>query len=160
MLPEREAASDKTRGSHDGRPVLPVRLLCDLIGICSTPTSCRRQLAFKVDDVSELSFQEDVLLLEKTVRDLVALQDQEQLRQFNSSLGPGHTRRLADQITAAFYKACWIGNLGAAKQLVEALECEVKRSIRTAGVDRRRDSDGIAAVQARYELEVKQRRQE
>ena len=160
VLPGREAMSEKAWESHDGKPALLVRVLLNPTGTCSSPISCRRQLAYKVDDVNEFSFQDDVLLMEVAVRNLVALQDQEQLRQVNSSLGPRLTRRLADQITAAFYKACWIGDLGVVRQLVEALECEVKRSIRLAGVDRRHDSGDIAAVQARYELEVTQGQQE
>ena len=110
--------------------------------------------------MNDPSFQTDALPLEEAVRDLAALQDQEGLGQTNDSPEPRHRRRLTDQITASFYEACRMGNLDAAKHLVEALECEVKRSIRIAGVDRRRNSDGIAAVQARYESEMARKRQE
>ena len=110
--------------------------------------------------MNEPSFQTDALLLEEAVRDLAALQDQEGLGQTNNSPEPRHRRRLTDQITASFYEACRIGNLDAAKHLVEALECEVKRSIRVAGVDRRHDGDDIAAVRARYECEVGKQEQE
>ena len=73
---------------------------------------------------------------------------------------PSHTRRLSDQITASFYEACRIGNLHAARQLAEALDCEVARSARLIGTDRRKSDDGRAAVWARYELELAKAQQE
>ena len=73
---------------------------------------------------------------------------------------PSRTRRLSDQITASFYEACRIGNLHAARQLAEALDCEVARSTRQVGTDRRENDGGRAAVWARYELEVAKARQE
>lgn len=70
---------------------------------------------------------------------------------------PRYVRRLSDQITISFYEACRIGNLDAAQQLMQALECEVERSARLLGSDAREDGDDVAAVRARFELEVKRR---
>lgn len=91
---------------------------------------------------------------------LVVFQSKERLKQVSNSPEPRYTRRLSDQITTSFYEACRIGNLDAAGHLAQALECEVARSIRVAGVEERYDGDDAVAVQARYELEVRKREQE
>ena len=99
-------------------------------------------------------------LLEGTAPNLVVFQNKERLQEVSNSPEPRYTRRLSDQITASFYEACRIGNLDAAGQLAEALECEVMRSIRVAGVEDRYDGDDAAAVQARYASEVTKRQQD
>ena len=43
---------------------------------------------------------------------------------------------------------------------MEALKCEVLRSIRVAGVEDRYDGNDADAVMARYELELRKRQQE
>lgn len=100
------------------------------------------------------SYQEGVETLKGTPPNLVVFQSRERLKQISNSPEPRYTRRLSDLITNSFYEACRIGNLDAARQLMEALECEVMRSIRVAGVEERYDGDDLAAVQARYALEA------
>ena len=73
---------------------------------------------------------------------------------FVEALEPSYSRRLSDLVTAAFHEACRAGSLGAAAQLVFALECEVARSIRMVSEDRREDGDDVAAVRARLQREV------
>lgn len=73
---------------------------------------------------------------------------------FVEALEPRYSRRLSDLITAAFHEACRAGSLGAAAQLVFALECEVERSIRMVSADRREDGDDVAAVRSRLQREV------
>lgn len=104
--------------------------------------------------------QDDAPLPLGTAPNLVVFQSKQRLQQISISPKPRYIRRLSDQITASFYEACRIGNLDAARQLMEALEFEVLRSIRVAGVEDRDDGDDAAAVQARYALEVKRRRQD
>ena len=104
--------------------------------------------------------QDYAALLEGTAPNLVVFQSRERLRQISNSPEPRYTQRLSDQITASFYEACRIGNLDAAGQLAEALECEVMRSIRVAGVEERFDGDDAAAVRARYVSELKKRQRE
>lgn len=70
-------------------------------------------------------------------------------------LEPRFIRRLSDQITTSFYDACMIGNLDAARQLMLALELVVARSTRSLTNENRDDGDDVAAVHARFELEVK-----
>ena len=112
-----------------------------------------------MDDVNALPVQDDTSPPQGTAPNLVGFQSKERLQEVSSSPEPRYTRRLSDQITASFYEACRIGNLDVARQLMEALECEVLRSIRVAGIEDRYDGDDAAAVQARYELEVKKREQ-
>ena len=85
---------------------------------------------------------------------VAVLLSKERLRRIKDSPEPRFTRRLSDQITASFNEACRIGNLGAAEHLMQALECEVARSIIVAGVDDRYNGDGLSAVRARYAREV------
>lgn len=85
---------------------------------------------------------------------LVVLQSKERLKQVSEFPEPRYARRLSDLITTSFYEACRIGNLDAARQLMEALECEVLRSICLAGVEKRHSGDDLDAVQTRYSLEA------
>ncbi len=73
---------------------------------------------------------------------------------------PRYERRLSDQITTAFYEACRIGNLDAAKHLMRALEWEVARSTLLSKAEQREDGNDAAAVRARYELEISRRQRE
>lgn len=99
----------------------------------------------------------NALSLKGTPPNLVVFQSKARLEQISSAPEPRYTRRLSDLITASFFEACRIGNLDAARQLMEALECEVMRSVRVAGVEDRYDGDDLAAVQARYAQEVRKR---
>ena len=110
--------------------------------------------------MNALPVQDDAPLPLGTAPNLVVFQSKERLQEINSSPEPRYIRRLADQITASFYEACRIGNLDVARQLMEALEFEVLRSIVVAGVEDRYNGDDAAAVQARYALEVKRRQQD
>ena len=85
----------------------------------------------------------------------MVFQSRARIRQVSNSPEPRYTRRLSDLIAASFFEACRIGNLDAAKQLMEALDCEVMRSVRVAGVEDRYDGDDLALVQARYAQEVR-----
>ena len=76
------------------------------------------------------------------------------MTEVNAELEPRYTRRLADQFATSFYKACKVGNLGAAEYLMMELEHEVARSIDRAGIDQREDGNEVAAVHARFEREV------
>ena len=107
-----------------------------------------------------LSYEDDPGPLKGDAPRLVVFRSKERLRQISDSPEPRYTQRLSDQITASFYEACRIGNLSAAGHLVQALECEIARSIRVAGVEERYDGDDAAAVQARYASEVTKREQE
>ena len=122
--------------------------------------ACHRQPASKADDVNALPLQDDAPLPRGTAPNLVVFQSKERLQEVSNSPEPRYTRRLSDQITASFYEACRIGNLDVARQLMEALECEVLRSIRVAGVEDRYDGDDAAAVQARYASELEKRQRE
>ena len=150
----------KGRDDHDGSSTLNAWPSSDLTGTCSPRIPCHRQLSFKVDDVNALPFQDDAPLQQRVAPSLVVFQSKERLQEISSSPEQRYTRRLSDQITASFYEACRIGNLDAAAHLAAALECEVVRSVRVAGVEDRYDGNDIAAVQARYELEVRKRQQE
>ena len=92
--------------------------------------------------------------------DLRVFRSRERIEQVCREAEPRYARRLADQITAAFYEACRIGNLDAAGQLMQALEWEVARSTVLPVADRREDGDDAAAVRARYALEVSRRQRE
>ena len=88
---------------------------------------------------------------------LTVLQSRERLKQISNSPEPRYAQRLSDLITTSFYEACRIGNLDAARQLMEALECETLRSIRLTGVEKRHNGNDLAAVQTRYSLEAAKR---
>ena len=107
-----------------------------------------------------MSYADDPGPLKGAAPRLAVFQSRERLGQISKSPEPRYTRRLSDQITASFYEACRIDNLDAAKHLTQALECEVARSIRVAGVKNRDDGDDMAAVQARYAFKVTKRKQE
>ena len=110
----------------------------------------------KVDHVDTAFHQpDDALSLKGAPPKLVVFQSRERLRQISNAPEPRYTRRLSDLIATSFYEACRIGNLDAARQLMEALECEVARSIRVAGAENRHDGDDLAAVQARYAQEAR-----
>lgn len=66
-------------------------------------------------------------------------------------------QRLSDQITRAFYEACRIGNLDAAKDLARALEFEIARSKHLFNLDRREDGSDIDAVYGRLKVEMERR---
>jgi len=70
-----------------------------------------------------------------------------------NGMEPRYERRLSDRISTAFFEACRIGNLDAARHLLIALEYEVQRSIRLRR-DKREDGDDLAIVRARLELEL------
>jgi len=70
-----------------------------------------------------------------------------------NGMEPRYERRLSDRVSTAFFEACRIGNLDAARHLLIALEYEVQRSIRL-GRDKREDGDDLAIVRARLELEL------
>ena len=91
--------------------------------------------------------------------DLVFFQNCERIVEVGREIEPHYARRFADQITSSFYEACRIGNLDAARQLMEALDWEVVRSMVLFRADARRDGDDVAAVHARYQLEVSRREQ-
>ena len=122
--------------------------------------ACHRQPASKANDVNAPILQDDAPLPQRAAPNLVVFQSRERLQEVSNSPEPRYTRRLSDQITASFYEACRIGNLDVARQLMEALECEVLRSIRVAGVEDRYDGDDAAAVQARYASELEKRQRE
>lgn len=90
----------------------------------------------------------------------MVFKNRERLRQDSARPTSRYSQRLSDQIKASFYEACRIGNLHAARQLAEALNYEVARSLHSIGTDRRENGNGLAAVWARYELEVAQRQQD
>ena len=92
--------------------------------------------------------------------DLRVFKSRKRIEQLRNAAEPRYERRLSDQITAAFYEACRIGNLDAARHLMRALEWELARSTLLLAADQREDGDDAAAVRARYELEIsrKQRR--
>ena len=113
-----------------------------------------------MNTVDLLPHEDDPGSLKGAAPRLVIFQSKERLRQVSNSPEPRYTQRLSDQITASFYEACRIGNLDAAAQLAEALECEVMRSIRVAGVEERYDGDDAVAVRARYMSELKKRQSE
>lgn len=92
--------------------------------------------------------------------DLRVFRSRARIEQLGKAAEPRYERRLSDQITTAFYEACRIGNLDAAKQLMRALEWEVARSTLLSTSDQREDGDDAAAVRARYELEVSRRQRE
>jgi len=119
-----------------------------------------KQLTCEVDNMNAVSHENDPLSLKREAPKLVVFQSKERLTEIISSPEPRYTRRLADLITASFNEACRIGNIEAAGQLAAALKCEVARSIRVAGVEDRYDGDDVAAVQARYELEVSKQQEE
>ncbi len=91
--------------------------------------------------------------------DLVVVRNQERILEVSREIKPQYARRFADQITSSFYEACRIGNLDAARQLMEALDWEVARSMVLFRADARRDGDDVAAVHARYQLEISRREQ-
>ena len=91
--------------------------------------------------------------------DLVVFRNRERIAEVGREIKPRYARRFADQITSSFYEACRIGNLDAARQLMEALDWEVARSTVLFRADGRENGDDIAAVYARYELEVSRREQ-
>lgn len=116
------------------------------------------QLISRVDHVDTAIHQhDDTLSLKGATLKLVVFQSRERLRQISNAPEPRYTRRLSDLIATSFFEACRIGNLDAARQLMKALECEVARSVRVAGVEERYDGDDLATVQVRYVQEVKKR---
>lgn len=88
---------------------------------------------------------------------LAVFRNQRRIEQIAEDIEPRYARRLADQIATSFYEACRIGNLDAARHLMQALEWEVARSTILLKTDGREDGDEVAAVRARYEREVCQR---
>ena len=90
---------------------------------------------------------------------LVVFRNRKRIEQVARDIEPRYARRLADQIATSFYEACRIGNLDAARQLMQALEWEVARSTTLSHTDGREDGDDVAAVRARYDREVRQREQ-
>ena len=123
------------------------------------PTFRDKQPASNADDAT-LPAGSSAVPPDQAPPDLMVFKCRKRLRQDSARPAPRYSRRLADQITASFYEACRIGNLHAARQLAEALECEVARSARLAGTDLRENGDGLAAVRARYELEVAQQQRD
>ena len=87
--------------------------------------------------------------------ELVIFKSKRRIEELSKDAEPRYTRRLSDQITTAFYEACRIGNLAAAQQLMLALEWETARSTTVSRVAAREDEDDMAAVRARYMLEIK-----
>ena len=73
---------------------------------------------------------------------------------------PVHFRRLSDQITTSFYEACQLGSLETARRLMQALECEAARAASLLKADGREDGNDVAAVQARFTLEMRKRERE
>jgi len=88
---------------------------------------------------------------------LAVFRNRRRIEQVAEDVEPRYARRLADQIATSFYEACRIGNLEAARHLMQALEWEVARSTTLLQNDGREDGDEVAAVRARYEREVRQR---
>jgi len=88
---------------------------------------------------------------------LVVFRNRKRIEQVARDIEPRYARRLADQIATSFYEACRIGNLDAARHLMQALEWEVARSTTLSQTDGREDGDEVAAVRARYDREVRQR---
>jgi hypothetical protein len=93
------------------------------------------------------------------VSDVVVFTSEERIVKLGRAVEPHYAKRFADQITSSFYEACRIGNLDAARQLMEALDWEIARSMVLFRADARRNGDGIAAVYARYQLEISRREQ-
>lgn len=91
--------------------------------------------------------------------DLVVFRNRAQTVEVGREIEPRYAKRFADRITSSFYEACRIGNLDAARQLMEALDWEVARSMVLFRADARRDGDDVAAVHAQYEREVSRREQ-
>ena len=91
--------------------------------------------------------------------DLVIFRSKRRIEQISGEVDPRYGRRLSDQITTAFYEACRIGNLDVAKQLVRSLEWETARSANLGTAVVREDGDDMAAVRARFALEVARREQ-
>ena len=91
--------------------------------------------------------------------DLVVFRSRERIVEVGHAVEPHDARRFADQITSSFYEACRIGNLDAARQLMEALDWEVARSMVLFRADAREDGDDVAAVHARYQLGINRREQ-
>jgi len=89
--------------------------------------------------------------------DLTVFRSRKRIAEVGREIEPRYARRLSDQITASFYEACRIGNLDAASQLMRALDWEVARSTVLFRADWREDGDDVAAVHARYDLEVSRR---
>ena len=92
--------------------------------------------------------------------DLRVFRSRKRIEQLREAAEPRYDRRLSDQITTAFYEACRIGNLDAAKHLMQALEWEVARATLLSTADQRDDGNDAAAVRARYEREMSRRRRE
>jgi len=88
---------------------------------------------------------------------LVVFRNRKRIEEVARDIEPRYARRLADQIATSFYEACRIGNLDAARQLMQTLEWEVARSTTLFQTDGREDGDEVAAVRARYDREVRQR---
>lgn len=88
---------------------------------------------------------------------LVVFRNRKRIEQVARDIEPRYARRLADQIATSFYEACRIGNLDAARQLMQALEWEVARSAALSQTNGREDGDDVAAVRARYDREVRRR---
>ncbi len=88
---------------------------------------------------------------------LAVFRNRRRIEQVAEDVEPRYDRRLADQIATSFYEACRIGNLDAARHLMQALEWEVARSTTLLQTDGREDGDEVAAVRARYDREVRQR---
>jgi len=91
--------------------------------------------------------------------DVVVFTSQERILEVGRAVEPYYAKRFADQITSSFYEACRIGNLDAARQLMEALDWEIARSMVLFRADARRNGEHIAAVYARYQLEISRREQ-
>lgn len=86
--------------------------------------------------------------------DLLVFKTKRRIDQVAQQVEPRYTNRRSDQIAAAFYEACRIGNLDAAGQLMRALEAEVAQSSPPPEADKREDGDDLAAVRARFALEL------
>ena len=119
------------------------------------------QLTSRVDHMDTAFHQhDDALSLKGAPPKLVVFQSRKRLKEISNSPEPRYTRRLSDLIATSFYEACRMGNLDAARQLMEALECEVARSVRVAGVEERYDGDDLATVQVRYVQELRKQLRE
>ena len=86
--------------------------------------------------------------------DLLVFRSKRRINQVIQQAEPRYMNRQSDQIAAAFYEACRIGNLDAASQFMQALEAEVAQSARPSEADQREDGNDLAAVRARFALEV------
>ena len=86
--------------------------------------------------------------------DLLVFKTKRRIDQVAQQAEPRYMNRQSDQLAAAFYEACRIGNLDAASQFMQALEAEVAQSSPPPEADKHEDGNDLAAVRARFAFEM------